>query len=80
MKSVTIRRCPSCSTIGDHTKQLETELREDPNLNVRVVDGSKGEFAVDVDGRKIEGMSGEDFRTAGEIASDVMDMERVTAG
>jgi hypothetical protein len=50
---------------------LEASLRSDPELNVTVVDGNKGEFTVDVDGRKIDALSGESFRATDEIAREV---------
>jgi hypothetical protein len=71
MKSVTIRRCPSCSSIGSHTDQLTADLRKDPSVRVNVVDGNKGEFAVDVDGRRVTATDGESLRDVSEIAREV---------
>jgi hypothetical protein len=71
MKQVTIRRCPTCSTIGSHTDAVVAELKRDPNLKVQVVDGAKGEFTVEVDGRPVHKMSGEMMPTAEEVATAV---------
>lgn len=71
MSPVTIRRCPVCSTIGSEAQELASELRGDPNLQVRIVDGQKGEFHVDVDGRPIQAMSGDSMRAPSEIADEV---------
>ncbi len=71
MKTVTIRRCPSCSTIKSHTDQLQAALKNNPDMNVKVVDGGKGEFRIDVDGRSIDGVTGENLRSADEIAAEV---------
>ena len=71
MKNVTIHRCPVCDTIKDHTNQLVAELKKDQNLNVTVIDGSKGEFSIDVDGRRIDGKSGDSARTTSELASEI---------
>lgn len=71
MKKVTIRRCPVCANIKTHTEALTAALHTDPDLSVHVVDGAKGEFTVDVDGRKISGTMGENLRSAEEIAAEV---------
>ncbi len=54
MKTVTIHRCPTCSTIKGKTDQLVSDLKNDPEVQVNVVDGSKGEFSVEVDGMPME--------------------------
>jgi enoyl-CoA hydratase/carnithine racemase len=79
MKNVTIRRCPTCSNIGSHTDQLAADLRNDPNVKVNVVDGAKGEFSVEVDGRKINGMSGESLRDASDLATEIRGGQSATA-
>jgi len=71
MRNVTIHRCPTCQNIGSHTKELTDELRRDPDTRVNVVDGNKGEFTVDVDGRRINGMKGDSFRDSRELAEDI---------
>ena len=75
MRNVTIRRCPTCQTIGSHTDQLQASLRNDPNLNVRVVDGSKGEFTVEVDGRPVNAKDGESLRSPDEVAAEIRGTE-----
>lgn len=55
MKTVTIHRCPVCDTIKGKTDRLVADLKDDPDLRVNVVDGSRGEFTVEVDGRRIDG-------------------------
>ena len=71
MRNVTIRRCPTCQNIGSHTNELANELRNDPNLRVNVVDGRKGEFSVEVDGRSINAMDGESLRDASDVALEI---------
>lgn len=72
MKNVTIHRCPVCDTIKDRTNQLVAELKKDQNLNVTVVDGTKGEFSIEVDGRRIDGNSGDSARNTAELASEIL--------
>lgn len=71
MKNVTIRRCPTCSNIGGHSDQLAAELQKDPNVRVNVVDGAKGEFKVDVDGRSVNSMAGESLRDVSDLSADI---------
>ena len=71
MRNVTIRRCPTCQNIGSHTDELADVMRRDPDTRVNVVDGNKGEFTVDVDGRRINGMKGDSFRDSRELAEDI---------
>lgn len=71
MRNVTIHRCPVCKDIGSHTDQLADELRRDPDTRVNVVDGNKGEFTVDVDGRRINGMKGDSLRESRELADEI---------
>jgi len=73
MKTVTIHRCPTCHTIGGHTDRLLASLKDDPDLKVDVVDGAKGEFSVEVDGRRIRGKSGEVLRNVSEITGEIRD-------
>ena len=80
MKNVTIRRCPTCPNIGGHTDQLAAELRSDPNVRVNVVDGAKGEFGVEVDGRPINAMDGASLRPPAEMAAEIRGPEVATAG
>lgn len=74
MKNVTIRRCPTCQNIGSHTDQLAAELRNDTNTRVNVVDGSKGEFTVEVDGRRINGSNGDSLRDTSDLANEIRGM------
>ncbi len=71
MKNVTIRRCPTCQNIGSHTDQLAADLRNDPNVKVNVVDGAKGEFEVEVNGRSVNTKNGESLRDTSELASEI---------
>ncbi|MBN9520459.1 hypothetical protein J0H58_18340 [bacterium] len=80
MKTVTIRRCPTCSTIGTHTDQLANSLRGDPNVKVNVVDGAKGEFSVEVDGKAVNAKNGESLRDASDLAAELRGAEVAAAG
>lgn len=71
MKNVTIHRCPVCDTIKDQANHLVADLKKDKDLNVKVVDGAKGEFTIDVDGRRIEGKSGDSARSTAELVSEI---------
>jgi len=79
MKNVTIRRCPTCSNIGGYTDQLTAELRNDPDVKVNVVDGSKGEFTAEVDGRRINGKTGDSLRDASEVAAEIRGQSPIPA-
>ena len=78
MRNVTIRRCPTCQNIGTQAVQLAADLRNDPDTKVSVVDGSKGEFTIEADGRKVNGMNGDSFRDPSEMANEIRG--RKTAG
>jgi hypothetical protein len=80
MKNVTIRRCPVCQNIGSHTDQLAADLRNDPNVKVNIVDGAKGEFTVDVDGRSVNAMDGASLRSPSEVSAEIRGNEVATAG
>lgn len=71
MRNVTIRRCPVCDTIKSRTDDLVTELQDDPELRVNVVDGAKGEFSVEVEGEPIVASSGDSPRDAAELAAEI---------
>lgn len=71
MKQVTIRRCPTCSAIGGHTDQVKAVFANDPDVRVNVVDGKKGEFNVEVDGKRVTSMTGESLRSVDELAGDI---------
>ena len=55
----------------ENAYQVAAELRKDPDLKVNVVDGSKGEFSVEVDGRPVRAKSGESMRDPSELASEI---------
>lgn len=71
MKNVVIHRCPVCDTIKDQANHLVADLKSDQNLSVKVVDGAKGEFNIDVDGRRIEGKSGDSARATSELVAEI---------
>lgn len=71
MHYVTIRRCPICSEIGLRATELAGEIRDDKELNVRVTDGAKGEFGIELDGRWIDGKDGDELRPIDDLAAEV---------
>jgi hypothetical protein len=71
MKNVTIRRCATCQNIGGHADQLAADLRNDPDVRVNVVDGARGEFSVEVDGRAVNAKNGESLRDASDLAAEI---------
>lgn len=71
MKQVTIRRCPTCHNIRGLADSAAAALKNDKDLNVKIVDGAKGEFAVEVDGRPVSKLSGEMLPTPEEVANAV---------
>ncbi len=71
MSKVTIRRCPTCNTIRGHTDQVVAALRKEPGTQVEVVDGAKGEFTVQVDGRTVSQLNGESIPDVNEVLAVV---------
>ena len=71
MKTVTIRRCPVCQNIRGLTDSVSAALKNEKDAQVSVVDGAKGEFTVEVDGRKVSGPSGETLPTPEEVVRAV---------
>ena len=71
MAKVTIRRCPVCNTIRSHADQVEAILKKEPGLQVEVVDGGKGEFSVQVDGRTVSKPRGGTMPDVNEVLSAV---------
>ena len=71
MKQVTIRRCSMCSNIGSLTNSVSAALKNDKDMKVQVVDGAKGEFTVEVDGRKVSGPTGDMLPTVDEVVHAV---------
>lgn len=72
MKYVTIRRCPSCPEIGAAAAELAGELR-DRGAHPQIVDGTPGEFGVEVDGRHVTGIRRGEVRSPNEIEAEVSD-------
>lgn len=79
MKNVTIRRCATCQNIGGHTDQVTAALKNDSDVKVNIVDGAKGEFSVEVDGRKINAKEGESLRDASDLATEIRGASAATA-
>jgi hypothetical protein len=50
---------------------VAAQLRNDPNLNVQVVDGNKGEFSVSVDGREVVRKTGDDLPPEDQVLTAV---------
>jgi hypothetical protein len=71
MKQVVIRRCPDCPNIGSLTGSVVAALENEKDVGVHVEDGAKGEFTVEVDGRKVATPKGEMLPTADEVVSAV---------
>jgi hypothetical protein len=71
MKQVLIRRCPTCPNIGSLTDSLLAALGNEEDVQVHVEDGAKGEFTVEVDGRKVATPKGEMLPTVAEVVSAV---------
>lgn len=71
MKQVTIRRCPSCASIRGLTSAVQAALKGAAGAQVNVVDGAQGEFVVEVDGKRVSGLTGEMLPTADEVAGAV---------
>ncbi|OWK42148.1 hypothetical protein FRUB_04226 [Fimbriiglobus ruber] len=44
------------------------------------MDGNKGEFSVDVDGRPVNGKNGDTFRSPSEMAAEIRGAEVAAAG
>ena len=71
MRNVTIRKCPVCESIGGLTNEVAAALKNEKGVKLNVVNGAKGEFTVEVDGRQLPGMSGEMLPTAVEVTRAV---------
>lgn len=70
MSQVTIKRCPTCPAIRNHTPGVADAIRG-LGLDPRVEDGVEGEFAVLVDGVPVIQRNGETLPTAGEVEAAV---------
>lgn len=64
MNVVTIRRCPTCPSIDRAANSLADTLRRDRNATVRILDGTPGEFRVEMDGNPGAEPLGEPLLTA----------------
>jgi len=53
MKEVVIRQCPVWPGTRQHAARVAVELRNLPDVDVRLEDGAQGELTVLVDGRVI---------------------------
>ena len=49
---------------------MAAQLRNDPGLNVQIVDGDRGEFSITVDGREVV-RKGDSMPTADEAVATV---------
>ncbi|VTU02721.1 unnamed protein product [Gemmataceae bacterium] len=70
MSQVTIKRCPDCQTIRDHTPSVVDAIKG-LGMHPRVEDGVAGEFAVLVDGVPVIQRNGDTLPTPGEIEAAV---------
>jgi len=71
MKTVTIRRCATCDMTKEQVDRLVADLGGGGGVEVKVVDGTKGQFAVDVDGRPVDGKNGGAVRDASDLAAEI---------
>jgi hypothetical protein len=69
MKQVTIHRCSECTTLHRKAEELATELRRQPDIQVEIVDGAKGEFNIEVEGQRVT--SEAEFPTGNEVLAVV---------
>ena len=79
MRNITIRRRPTCQHIGGRVNELASDLRSDPNNRVNLVDGNKGEFTIEADGRRINGKTGDMLRESSDIADEIRGAPAATA-
>jgi predicted Rdx family selenoprotein len=59
---------------------VAAELRKEPGLDVQLVDGGKGEFTVQVDGRTVAEKRGDAFPSPDEIKAAVRRAGQQPAG
>ena len=59
---------------------MAVELRKEQGFDVQVVDGGKGEFSVDVDGRKVAEKRGDAMPSLDEIKAAVRNAGQQFAG
>jgi hypothetical protein len=80
LSHVTIRRCPVCQTTGARAKEVEAALRNDPDTTVNVVDGEKGQFTVEVDGKVVAGKTGDTPPSTDSVVRSVHEATPAAAG
>jgi len=73
MQTVTIRRCPVCGSIRQHTETTVVALRRQLGVEVEVVDGERGEFTVLMDGRVLANKKGEALPGVDQVVEAVRD-------
>lgn len=71
MKEVVVRRCPACPIIQRLIEQLIEELVFEPDVCVWVVEGSKGELTITLDGINIPAKIGHAYRPADDLAFEI---------
>jgi hypothetical protein len=59
---------------------VAAELRKEPGVDVAMVDGSKGEFTVSVDGHEVARKSGDAMPSAEEVLASVRRSEPAHVG
>ena len=59
---------------------MAAELRKEQGFDVQIVDGAKGEFGVDVDGRKVAEKRGDTMPGPDEIKAAVRNAGQQFAG
>jgi hypothetical protein len=79
MRDVIIHRCPVCDNIRTHTEQLVAELRNVRGVGIDVMDGNKGEFTIEADGRRINGKKGDLLRDPTELAAEIRGIKTASA-
>jgi hypothetical protein len=80
MKEVIIRRCPACPSIDSLSDSVVAALKNAECLDLRVEDGVKGEFAVEVNGRIVSKRMGTILPTQDDVVSAVRNAGAVGAG
>ncbi|HET6574355.1 MAG TPA: hypothetical protein VFG68_12165 [Fimbriiglobus sp.] len=50
---------------------MAARLRQEPGLNVQLVDGNRGEFSVSVNGRQVISKTGDDLPTEDQVLTAV---------
>jgi predicted Rdx family selenoprotein len=71
MSQVTIKRCPTCSSILGHTQEVVAALKRGIGVQVKVQDGVVGEFAILVDGVPVIQRTSETLPSIDEVEAAV---------